>query len=288
MADIAVTGIFGRVGIGVSLLCFSIEFRIPTTALPSVTVRAVQVRVDAIVDSESQPTYLGLAEPEVPFEFSIRPGEDRRHLLFTLPLAEGQLFALEKIRAGREFRFALRIEALADGQQGIWPQHDEVQKHVNLSEWAKILNEIQGSEYLVVGLAMPRCERDHVLAAAVDRIRSARESLVVGRYDAVVSECRMAIESAILASGERAAVSSSIESSKSSKREMTKLQREFALVEAVRHYTHLAHHTDRQGRPEYYSRDDANMLLAMAASLVASCVARVSATITATEASAEA
>ena len=44
----------------------------------------------------------------------------------------------------------------------------------------------------------------------------------------------------------------------------------------LRHYTQLAHHVDDSGAAQYYSRDDANMLLATAAALVSSSLARQS------------
>lgn len=129
---------------------------------------------------------------------------------------------------------------------------------------------------MVIGIPLPQCTLDHVLAQAVGRIRRAHGHLVDGRFDAVVSECRLAIESTGLAAGEQPAITVAAKKMNAAKREMTKLEREFALQEAVRHYTQLAHHVDERGAAEYYSRDDANMLLAIAAALVSAALARVS------------
>lgn len=275
VADINVTGLFGRTGIGVSLLCFSVSFRVPRTAPEGIRIRSLQLRIFAEADPGGIPAFMGFAEPEVPFELTTKPGEDQRTLIFELSVTQSQLFALEKLRGRHGLHFRFKFSVLADGPKGVWPQQDEISYRVNLSDWARVLGELHGPEYLVIGVETPRCNKDHALAEAVGRIQSAHGYLVVGRFDAVISECRMAIESAVLAAGERAAVSSAVERLKSDKREMTKLDREFALVEAVRHYTHLAHHVDQQGSAEYYSKDDANMLLATAASLVASSIARM-------------
>lgn len=274
VADIEVTGVFGRVGVGASLLCLCIVFRVPETALAGVRLRSFQLRINVEVGAGKVPAFLGFAEPEVPLELATKSGHDPRRLIFELPLAEGQLFALEKLRGGDDLNLKLRFTALADGPNGVWPQQDEISFRLNLSDWAKVLKELQGPEYMVIGIPLPKNANDHALAEAVDRIRRAHAHLVDGRFDAVVSECRLAIESAGLATGEQPAIAATTQKLKSAKREMTKLEREFSLMEAVRHYTQLAHHVDDRGAAEYYSRDDANMLLATAAALISSSVAR--------------
>lgn len=275
VVDIEVTGVFGRVGIGASLLCLSIALRVPETALAGVRLRNFQLRVNVEVGAGKVPSFLGFAEPEVPLEVATKSGLDTNRLIFELPLSEGQLFALEKLRGGDDLNLKLRFIALADGPNGVWPQQDEVSFRLNLSDWAKVLKELQGPEFMVIGIPLPTCSQQHVMAEAVGRIRRAHSHLVDGRFDAVVSECRLAIESAGLATGEQTAISAAAKKINAAKREMTKLDREFALMEAVRHYTQLAHHVDERGAAEYYSRDDANMLLATAAALISSSLARL-------------
>lgn len=274
VSDIEVTGIFGRVGIGVSQLCLSIGFRAPETALAGVTLRNFQLRINIEVNPGKIPAFLGFAEPEVPLEITTKSGNDVRRLIFELQLTEGQLFALEKLRGGGDVNLKLRFSALADGPSGVWAQQDEISFRANVSDWAKVLKELQGPEFMVIGIPLPKCANEHALAEAVGRIRRAHAHLVDGRFDAVVSECRLAIESTGLAVGEQSGIASAAQKLKSNKREMTKLEREFSLMDAVRHYTQLAHHVDDRGAAEYYSRDDATMLLAMAAALISSSMAR--------------
>jgi hypothetical protein len=275
VADIEVTGVFGRAGVGASLLCLCIAFHVPQTALAEVRLRNFQLRINVVGSDGQVPVFLGFAEPEVPLELATKSGQNPRRLIFELPLAEGQLFALEKFRGGDDLHLKLRFTALADGPNGVWPQQDEVSHRLNLSDWSKVLKELQGPEYMVIGIPLPKCAQNHTLTEAVGRIRRAHAHLVDGRFDAVVSECRLAIESAGLATGEQTAISAAAKKMNSTKREMTKLEREFALMEAVRHYTQLAHHVDDYGAAEYYSRDDANMLLATATALIASSLARL-------------
>ncbi len=276
VADIEVTGVFGRAGVGASLLCLCIAFHVPQTALAEVRLRNFQLRINVVGSDGQVPVFLGFAEPEVPLELATKSGQNPRRLIFELPLAEGQLFALEKFRGGDDLHLKLRFTALADGPNGVWPQQDEVSHRLNLSDWSKVLKELQGPEYMVIGIPLPQCTQDHAPAEAVSRIRRAHGHLVDGRFDAVVSECRLAIESAAQATGEKPAIDATALKLKTAKRDMTKLEREFSLMEAVRHYTQLAHHVDDSGAAQYYSRDDANMLLATAAALVSSSLARQS------------
>ena len=276
VADIEVTGVFGRAGVGASLLCLCIAFHVPQTALAEVRLRNFQLRINVVGSDGQVPAFLGFAEPEVPLELATKSGQNPRRLIFELPLAEGQLFALEKFRGGDDLHLKLRFTSLADGPNGVWPQQDEISHRLNLSDWAKVLKELQGPEYMVIGIPLPQCTQDHALAEAVSRIRRAHGHLIDGRFDAVVSECRLAIESAAQATGEKPAIDATALKLKTAKRDMTKLEREFSLMEAVRHYTQLAHHVDDRGAAQYYSRDDANMLLATAAALVSSSLARQS------------
>lgn len=276
LTDIEVTGVFGRAGVGASLLCLCIAFHVPQTALAEVRLRDFQLRINVVGSDGQVPAFLGFAEPEVPLELATKSGQNPRRLIFELPLAEGQLFALEKFRGGDDLHLKLRFTALADGPNGVWPQQDEISHRLNLSDWAKVLKELQGPEYMVIGIPLPQCTQDHALAEAVSRIRRAHGHLIDGRFDAVVSECRLAIESAAHATGEKPAIDATALKLKTAKRDMTKLEREFSLMEAVRHYTQLAHHVDDRGAAQYYSRDDANMLLATAAALVSSSLARQS------------
>ena len=279
IADIDVTQIAGRGGIGIAQLCFSIKFNFVSSALKDIEVRDLQVRVSASADPGNSPEFLGMAIPEVAFSFKTGPGgQGYSHMLFMLALSESQLFALERVRAGQGLQFHLKLSAHAFGPNGLWPQHDEVSKRANLSEWVQILKDLQSDEYLVLGLALPRCADMHPLAEAVERIKSANKALLAGRYDGVVADCRMAIESTRTAAGEDTASGDALgqfRGDRAARIGMSKLQREFVLAEAVRHYSHLAHHVNDHGGSEYFSRDDAHLLLATASAVVSSCLARI-------------
>lgn len=239
ICDVMVNSVSGRPGIGVSQLCFSLGFQVSAFAKQDVMVRDFHVRVAVAVDDGSPPELLGVAVEELSWYFDTKPGPSRHDMLFMMPIGEGQLFALEKMRAGRGLHFRLNVTALAYGANGIWKQFEEVSYRVNLSDWASVLDGMQGREYLVVGLELPRLEKDHALYQAIGRLRKAKEFLAAGRYDTVVSECRLAIENARKTVGEEQAVADSVQQFKTSKTAMAKLSREHLIAEAARHYAHL-------------------------------------------------
>ncbi len=273
ICDVAVNSISGRPGVGISELCFSLGFQVSSFAAKhEAVVKEFHVRVAVAPDDGSNPAMLGIAVQEMSWSFDTKPGMSRHDMLFMMPLSEGQLFALEKLRAGQGLHFRLNVTALASGLNGIFRQFEEISYRVNLSTWATVLNGLQGREYLVVGLELPRVQKDHPLSHAIARLRKAKEFLVAGRYDTVVSECRLAIENARKIAVEEQAVAEAIDQFKTSKKSMAKKQREHLIAESARHYAHLAHHDD--GQPEIFSRDDANMLLSIAVAVVGSAVAR--------------
>lgn len=274
IADIELAAVSGCTGVGLSILCFSIHLRVPATAGDGVTLRNFQLKVFVHSSDGRAPQFLGFAQPELPLEVVTKTHTDSVRFLCELPLSEGQLVALEKLRNGCDLVLKLRFAAVADGPQGVRQQHDEVSRRVNLSEWGGVLRDLQGPTYMVIGIALPTPSSDITLTAAVDRISKAHGHLIQGRFDAVVSECRLAIESVGEATGESKARVAAAAKFAQGKGAMSKLERELSLLEAVRHYAHLAHHVDARGTPEYYSRDDANMLLAAASALVSSAIAR--------------
>lgn len=273
ICDVLVNNVSGRTGIGMSELCFSLGFQVSAFAKQDVVVRDFHVRVAVATDDGSAFEPLGIAVEEMSWYFDTKPGPTRHDMLFMMPIGEGQLFALEKMRAGRGLHFRLNVTALAYGTSGIWRQFEEVSCRVNLSTWARVLEGMQSTEYFVVGLELPRLEKNHALYQAIARLRKAKEFLISGRYDTVVSECRLAIENARITTGEEQAVAHSVQQFKTSKTSMGKLPREHLIAEAARHYAHLAHHDE--GQPEIFSRDDANMLMSIAVAVVGGAIARL-------------
>jgi hypothetical protein len=96
----------------------------------------------------------------------------------------------------------------------------------------------------------------------------ARDQMLQGHFDTVVSLARSVLESLTTVSGEQEAIGAAMEKFRAKgdvRKSMTKKERALVVQEAVRNYTHLAHHVaDGSGAPEWYSRSDATFVLTLA------------------------
>jgi hypothetical protein len=278
LADLAIRGISGRAGIGCFQLRFSIEFTVPAWPEESdagmVTCENFRARVLA-GRARSDVMTLGWAVPESLLSLQPRKYSSKEALLFDLDLSPQQFFSLEELRAGDDLQFELQVSGQAKGALGTYPAVDTIQRLVTLSDWSVVLRQLRYSDTLVIGLEIPLVEVDSTLANAVDCIRRAHECLHHGQYDVVVAQCRLALDGLQAVGSGRSMSSASVEKFKGGeKAKMTKLERELLMGEAVRHYTHLAHHVGLDGAPVSFGRRDALTVLTLTSAAIASAVSR--------------
>ncbi|MEO6917624.1 MAG: hypothetical protein ABI171_01005 [Collimonas sp.] len=279
IANPKVQYVSGKKGIGIYQLCFGIQFGIPSWPNESNTaiLRNVRLRISAGA-KHSDLHFLGMAETASSFTIQPNQHSQQQELLFELNLTPQQLFALDEIQNGAGLYFTVHLYGETVGMSGTLPAHDDINHHVTLSDWARVLHELNYADILVIGVALPRVMQDSKMYPAVTLIRQANEDLHSGRYDAVVTRCRLALDSVYAAMTEKESVNVAIEKFKTKKRTMTKFERELLIVEAARHYTQPAHHVDDDdGNPEWYSRSDALLILGVAAAAVCSAVSRAAA-----------
>lgn len=278
LADLAIRGISGRAGIGCFQLRFSIEFTIPAWPEESdagaVACENFRARVLA-GRAGSEVMTLGWAVPEALLSLKPTKYSSKEGLLFDLDLSPQQIYSLEELRAGGDLQFELQISCQAKGALGSYPAVETIQRLVTLSDWSVVLRQLRYSDTLVIGLEIPLVEIGSTLANAVDCIRRAHECLHHGQYDVVVAQCRLALDGLNVAGSGRSMSSASVEKFRGGeKAKMSKLERELLMGEAVRHYTHLAHHVGLDGAPVSFSRSDASTVLALTSATIASAVSR--------------
>lgn len=279
IANPKVQHVSGRKGIGIYQLRISIEFEIPNWPNEPNTAILRNMRSRMLAGPErGDPQLLGTAEAEASLTIQPNQHSQRLGLLFELNLTPQQLFALEEIRNGAGLYFTVHLFGETVGIHGTLPAHDDIHHHVTLSDWARVLRELEYADILVVGVTLPQVMQDSKVYQAVTLIRLANEDLHYGRYDAVVNRCRLALDSLHAAMTEKDIVNAAVDKFKTKRKTMTKLERELLIGEAVRHYTQLAHHVDDDdGNPEWYSRSDALMILGFAAAAVCSAASRAAA-----------
>ena len=146
---------------------------------------------------------------------------------------------------------------------------------VPIKEWQKVLKELDFLDLMVFSITVPSRLASINLQPAQRMLRQAQEHFLHGRYDDVVSLSRKLLESVRDALGQKSAITTALQKFKDKKESMSKAERSLMVQEAVRHYSHPAHHVDKEtGSPEWYNRDDAMFILATSAAVFAEAIAR--------------
>jgi hypothetical protein len=278
IADTQVRQLSGNPGIGFYQIRFSIELSRP--AWPGDDAKGVylsDMRARVLVGRKRDcVTLLGMAHPEAAIVLRPGPYSEKSSLLFDLDLSPQQVFELEALRGGGDLHFELQIMGQTFGPNGAYPARDDIFKQVTLSDWRNVLEAIGYADILVLGFEIPTGKDGAAAAAAAKCLRRAQEDLLHGRYDAVVSQCRLALEGIHLALGEvtESAASAIKYANGKDRKLMTKVERARFIGEAVRHFAHLAHHPNSDGIQEIFSRTDAQAILACTVASIDSTLSR--------------
>lgn len=268
----------GNPGIGFYQIRFSIEITRaawPDGEFNGIYLSDMRARVLVGIKRDCM-SLLGMAYPEAAIVLKPGPYSDKSSLLFDLDLSPQQLFELEALRGGGDLHFELQLMAQTFGPNGAFPARDDIFKCVTLSDWCNVLGSLGYADILVVGFEIPTGKDSAVAAAAAKCLRRAQEDLLRGRYDAVVSECRLALEGIHIAFGEVAeSAASAIKYANGKERKlMTKIERARFIGEAVRHFSHLAHHSNSDGTQEVFCRTDAQAIFACTVASIDSALSR--------------
>lgn len=239
---------------------------------------------------------LGTARPQFPTHIQSFEFDNPTYLGLVLELTPQKLAGLEEARAGGDLVFQLTIGSLGKGRpQGfalgadvapaerdcpeqILPVNDTINHTVRLTEWAQILEQLGYRRLMIFSLDIPFGPVQQQFEPAHQLLGRARDQLIQGDFDGVVSLCRKIMDSLAACTGETEQVRSATAKYREGRQEreaMSKRERGLLVQEAVRHYTHLAHHVaEGNGAPEWYSRGDATFSLALATAVFAEAVAR--------------
>ncbi|KAA8769434.1 hypothetical protein [Burkholderia pseudomallei] len=267
----SIGGVFGAAGVGVKLLQFSFNFALVPWQQgdPDIRIDSLSAKV-SVVPRAGGIRYLGRGEFEMPQTFRRLPNGGRSSSLLRVDVTDSQLLALEDLRGSGGLEFEVQLTGRGHSPRETVPVEDRLRHTVNLSDWAQVLGQLGFADIFVLGVEMPVGPIPNELASAVKLLRDAQRLLVAGEYELVVASCRQALDSmqAVL---ERDTEIKSVRTERSMRpRDQSKLQRALAILDAVRHYTHLAHHVDGDGRAEWYSRKDATMVLTTSCALLTS------------------
>ncbi len=211
-------------------------------------------------------------------------------------LTAEQFALLEESRSGGNLTFKLDLKCLCSGNVGanLAPGSDPVHPvyrswapekafcqaiidyEVPVKEWQKVLKELDFLDLMVFSISFPSKVAPANLQPAQRMLRQAQDHFLHGRYDDVVSLSRKLMESIRDALGQKPAIDAALQKFKDHKASMNKAERSLLVQEAIRHYSHPAHHVEEDtGSPEWYSRDDAMFVLATSSAVFAEAIARL-------------
>ncbi|MBA5606783.1 hypothetical protein H3H36_15610 [Duganella sp. FT3S] len=144
------------------------------------------------------------------------------------------------------------------------------------SDWRNVVVTLGYADILVLGFEIPTGKEGAAAADAARCLRQAQDDLLRGKYDAVVSQCRLAVEGISIGSAEASAASVSVAKYTNGKERklMTKSERALFIGEAIRHFTHLAHHPNPDGTQETFNRAEAQAILACTVAFVDGALSR--------------
>ena len=213
---------------------------------------------------------LGFARPDRRLEILTRHHPDRTTPTLSLPLQPGQLAAIEELRDGGDLRFDLEVMGTGSGPTGAGPVHDVLRCHVPRSGWIEKLRAAKARDILLLEVPLPFPEPSDRWTKVTEELRRAEGRLRDGDYPGCVAACRVAVDELGCEAYGRAGWDKPILKALSSgSREMSKSERGGAMLAALRHYTHQAHHGRSEGGETEYSQADARHVLALTASFAA-------------------
>jgi hypothetical protein len=210
--------------------------------------------------------HIGTAWPESAWFIRTGPHTDQQGILFDLDITSEQVALIEDLRAGGDLVFKLKFLYECQGDAGPQGGSAEIQYNVNKSAWIACMKQFGLDRIVLLEIRLPA---EHgALATAANLLAKARAELDAGNFDGVVQKCRLAIESAQKTLELQPRIQAAIAAFGRDKTRMSKQDRALVVHEAARHYAHLAHHVDDDGRTFDYGRQDAAFMLALASAVV--------------------
>lgn len=214
---------------------------------------------------------LGFARSDRRLEIETGPHQQRTAATLSLPLQPGQLAAIERLRGIDDLHLELEMTGTGTGRTGAGPVHDVLQCHVPRSAWIEKLRAAKACDILLLEVPLAFPEGSGRWSNISEELRRAESRFRDGDYHACVSACRMIVEELgrqIFGRKDWDGPALGRLWSKD-RREMSKSEREAAMLGTMRHYTNQAHHGPSEGGEVNYSRVDAQHILTLVASFVA-------------------
>ena len=212
---------------------------------------------------------MGFARPGSSFVITQYNHPGRLTHTLVLPLQSGQLAAIERDRDAGDVSFELLAAGVGWEQNAEQAVQDDWRIQIPRSDWLEKLRSAKARDVLLLEVPMPFVDRPKEWEAVTRELQRAEKQFRDGDYNPCVSSCRIVLdELGHLKFGPGDWAGPLLERIAKDRGGMTGGEREAALWAAVRHYAHLAHHGPSAGGVPHYSRQEAQLVLTMVATLV--------------------
>lgn len=186
-----------------------------------------------------------------------------------LPLQPGQPAAIERSRDAGDVIFELLAAGVGWEQNVEQAMQDDWRIQIPRSDWLEKLHSAKARDVLLLEVPIPSVDRPKEWESVTRELQRAEKQFRDGDYNPCVSSCRLVLdELGHLKFGPGDWAGPLPDRIAKDRGGMTGDEREAALWGAVRHYARLAHHGPSAGGVPHYSRQEAQLVLTMVATLV--------------------
>lgn len=269
IAEARIQGVTLRGMLGAFELMFGFYLSVkPKTQDPErLSITGARIRVSRQGEAWQE---LGYATPQWPFEVIAHQHQINMSPGLILSLQYSQINALEDLRDTGDLDFELLVFGKGFDANGEHTVQETLRTHVPKSVWIKQLKDAKARDVLMLEVPMSfvgSTKRDKEIHK---NLRHAEECYRNGDYLGCVASCRTAVqELGYRKQKNKNWAGNALSALAGERNSMGKDAREIALFSALRHYTHLAHHSDSEGGVTSYTRAEARLILSMTASVLA-------------------
>lgn len=224
---------------------------------------------DVAVRSTSGEHRLGLARLDEPLIAEQTARSPKFNVSFVLHLLPHQIGAIEEVRANQALSFILTPIGNSRDESYVSRIHNPWRIDVPQSRWLGMLREARVFDVVLIEIPMPVTDVPEQWKPIIGDLLEAQRHLHRGEYTAVVSSCRKVVqELGQMLYSDQDWSRATLDRLSNDRRNMTKEQREAAVIATIRHLTHLAAHAEGEGGV-VYTRNEARQVLALTAAVVA-------------------
>lgn len=260
-AEGSVEGLNGMAGLGFFRLLINLKLHVDGASSPS---RLSQLTGELMVGNR-QAVRLHASSQNLPL--AQYPEAVTVSVVLEGDLDRARLEAIEEVRGGGHLPVMLLVHTeLIDAAGQTRRSQLQEQWQVNQGVWVGVLEQMQYRRTMLLEIPVPDAQTHPELAQAAGLLGRAQQALMRGDYRDAVGLCREVVEEMSKALGDTAAAP--LPELFAGQRQMSKADRLRVLRQALKLFTHPAHHRDSVSVGMEWSRVDAASTVTIAAALL--------------------